>query len=79
MKLNDISTISGSYYEQNIKPVRYRNKTAQTIVEIYWPVVTCIYLIVSFITFNWGLTWIIWPIAGVLHRVVVINCREDED
>lgn len=79
MKLNDISTISGSYYEQNIRPARYKNKTAQTIVEIYWPVVTCIYLIVSFITFNWGLTWIIWPIAGVLHRVVVINCREDED
>ena len=76
---NDISTISGSYYEQNIRPARYKNKTAQTIVEIYWPVVTCIYLIVSFITFNWGLTWIIWPIAGVLHRVVVINCREDED
>ena len=79
LKLNDINTISGSYYEQNIKPVRYRSKTAQTIVEVYWPVITCIYLIISFLTFNWGLTWIIWPIAGVFHRVVVINCRADEE
>ncbi len=79
LQLNDINTISGSYVRPQDRPVKYKNKTAETIVSIYWPCTTCLYLIVSFLTFRWELTWIIWPIAGVLHRAVVINCTEDED
>ncbi|MCR5618819.1 MAG: permease prefix domain 1-containing protein [Lachnospiraceae bacterium] len=78
MQLNDVNTISGTYINQNVKPVRYKNKTAQTIVEIYWPVATCLYLILSFLTFRWDITWIIWLVAGIMHRAVVINCRADE-
>ncbi len=32
---------------------------------IYWCLVLAGYLIWSFTTGNWGLTWIVWPIAGV--------------
>jgi hypothetical protein len=78
LQLNDINTISGSYVRPNDRSVRYKSKTAETIAKIYWPCTTCIYLIISFLTFSWGLTWIIWPIAGVLHRVVMINCVDDE-
>ena len=78
MQLNDVNTISGTYVNQNVKPVRYKSKGAQTIVEIYWPVATCLYLILSFLTFRWDLTWIIWLVAGIMHRAVVINCRADE-
>ncbi|MBO4882021.1 MAG: hypothetical protein J5570_00735 [Lachnospiraceae bacterium] len=78
LQLNDVTTISGTYVNQSVRPVRYKNKTAQTIVEVYWPVVTCMYLILSFVTFRWDLTWIIWLVAGILHRAVVINCRADE-
>ena len=78
MQLNDVNTISGTYINQNVKPVRYKNKTAQTIVEIYWPAATCLYLILSFLTFRWDLTWIIWLVAGIMHRAIVINCRADE-
>ncbi|MCR5655319.1 MAG: permease prefix domain 1-containing protein [Lachnospiraceae bacterium] len=78
MRLNDVETISGNYIMPEQKPVKYKNKTAETIVAVYWPTVTCLYLIISFLTFQWHLTWIIWPIAGVAHRAVVINCREDE-
>ena len=78
LQLNDVNTISGTYVNQNVKPIKYKNKTAQTIVEIYWPVATCLYLILSFVTFRWDLTWIIWLVAGIMHRAVVINCRADE-
>ena len=78
MQLNDVNTISGTYINQNVKPVRYKNKTAQTIVEIYWSAATCLYLILSFLTFRWDLTWIIWLVAGIMHRAIVINCRADE-
>ncbi len=43
---------------------------------IYWPIITCIYLVWSFFTGNWGYTWIIWPIAGVLYAAIVAICRE---
>lgn len=37
---------------------------------IYWPVVTLIYLVWSFITMEWHITWIVWPIAGILNGAV---------
>ncbi len=37
---------------------------------IYWPIVTLIYLAWSFITMEWHITWVIWPIAGVLSAVI---------
>lgn len=51
------------------------NKQVEKIAQIYWSVAAAIYLIWSFVTFNWGITWIIWPIAGVLFGVVsaIIN------
>lgn len=79
LRLNDVTTISGNYGEPETGTVQYRSKAAETIVICYWPVVTSIYLITSFLTFKWNLTWIIWPIAGVAHRAVVINCRKYDD
>ncbi len=79
LRLNDVKTISGNYNEPVTPAVKYRSKTAETIVQVYWPFVTSLYLIVSFLTFRWGVTWIIWPIAAVAHRAVVINCRSYDD
>lgn len=36
----------------------------------YWCLVTAGYLAWSFITSNWGETWIVWPIAGVLFAAL---------
>jgi hypothetical protein len=40
------------------------------IMSVYWSTVTCIYLCWSFITFDWGITWIIWPIAAIINSLV---------
>lgn len=60
-------------YWQNDKPyvkgtqsVKYKNSTQKLIIDIFWPAVTCIYLSWSFLTYDWYITWIIWPIAGVV-------------
>ena len=37
---------------------------------IYWGLVTAGYLAVSFLTQRWDMTWIVWPVAGVLYGVV---------
>lgn len=65
--LNDKTTISGTYSDG--AKVEYTSKTAEVIMSVYWPTITCIYLCVSFITFAWYITWIIWPIAAVLHKI----------
>lgn len=47
-----------------------RHKLAQEkIGRIYWPVVTAVYLLVSFLTMRWDITWVIWPVAGVLSGI----------
>ena len=38
---------------------------------IYWGVITAAYLAVSFLTQRWDMTWIVWPVAGVLYGVIV--------
>ena len=58
------------------------NKAMEPISEIYWLVITAIYLAYSFITSNWHISWIIWPLAGVLFGVisaiVAIVMRKDK-
>ena len=45
---------------------------------IYWGIITAAYLAVSFITQRWDMTWIVWPVAGVLFGVVseVVKLRK---
>ncbi|WP_303838080.1 helix-turn-helix domain-containing protein [Ruminococcus flavefaciens] len=39
---------------------------------VYWCSVTALYLALSFLTNRWDITWLIWPIAGILTPVVLI-------
>lgn len=44
------------------------------VAGIYWLVATAIYLGWSFLTNEWGTTWVVWPVAGVLFAGVVRIC-----
>lgn len=46
------------------------NKLTGKIAGIYWPVVLAIFLAWGFITMEWRITWIVWPIAAVLFGAV---------
>ncbi len=43
---------------------------AEAFSGIYWGLVTAFYLAISFLTNNWGRTWIIWPVAGCAYAAV---------
>lgn len=45
-------------------------KLEDIISAIYWPVVVIVYLIWSISSGSWGITWIIWPFAGVFYSVI---------
>lgn len=46
------------------------NKTFRTVSKVYWCVIVAVYLGYSFITNNWAMSWIIWPVAGVLFGAI---------
>lgn len=52
-----------------------KNNIIETVGTIYWVVTTAIFLGWSFITNDWHLSWIIWPIAGVLFVAVMMICK----
>ncbi len=55
-------------------------KKLRGYLSIYWTVVTALYLLVSFLTFRWHITWIIWPVAGVLSGIIktIFELREEQ-
>ena len=51
----------------------------KAIKSVYWLVVVAIFLGYNFATkSNWGDSWIIWPVAGVLFAVVCVICSAFE-
>ena len=56
------------------------NNTVRVIMSVYWSVVSCIYLCISFLTFRWDITWLIWPIAAVANTIIkaVYSVKDDE-
>ena len=39
----------------------------RVVAAVYWPVAAAVYLAWSFLGGDWGITWVLWPIAGVLY------------
>ena len=78
LKLNDSKTISGNYGRDK-GDIVYINKFAEGVMEVYWPTITCIYLMISFVTMDWHVTWLIWPIAAVARRFLEVALEAEED
>lgn len=54
---------------------KQKNKTIEAIGTVYWLLATAIYLGWSFLTSDWHITWVIWPIAGVMFAVIELVCN----
>ncbi len=54
-------------------------KKLRAVMSIYWSVITLVYLAVSFITFAWHVTWVIWPLAGVAESIIKTAYRLKEE
>ncbi len=51
----------GEFSRENKREER-RN---ENVMGLYWLTVVAIFLLSSFLTKRWDMTWIIWPVAGV--------------
>lgn len=63
-------TAAGELLQEDDKeesPQTSPNPAIRAVAAVYWPLVTAIYLGWSFISGAWGITWVVWPVAGVLY------------
>ena len=57
----------GDYSEENKK----KNSVRERVDSVYWSLVVALYLLVSFLTHAWHLTWLIFVIGGALSPILV--------
>lgn len=51
------------------KEKKKQESETELLQNIYWPIIVAIYLGWSFITSDWHITWIVWPIAGIVSSI----------
>ena len=69
LEMNDGTTMAGTFTDSQ-KELRSRTGVEKGLASLYWPTVTCVYLCYSFLTFRWATSWLIWPIAAVLGKLL---------
>lgn len=52
-----------------------KSKITEAIGTVYWLIATAVYLGWSFLTDDWHISWVVWPIAGILFAVVELVCN----
>ena len=56
--------------DEETEETTYITPAAATVMSVYWQTVACLYLIWSFLTFAWFISWIIWPVAAIVHAIL---------
>jgi len=58
--------------QEEFEPAAVENsKREEKVSGIYWPVVVAIYLGWSFLSQDWHITWMIFPVAGLIYAAIV--------
>ncbi len=65
-KILDVILRIGEYTEEQ-RLFRQKKEPFETL---FWLIITAVYLLWSFLTFDWHITWIIWPIAGIVSYII---------
>lgn len=62
------------------KTKKKEEKITNAIAGIYWPLVTAAFLLWSFVGNSWNISWIIWPIAGIVFGGIagIINAIDKD-
>ena len=72
--------ITAGSEEDIYKILLQAGQTISLILSVYWPLITCIYFIWSFLFHSWSTSWLIWPLASVVRHLLysVLDTIEKE-
>ena len=67
-----VGIVNGSFHTllqtgEYSKEEKMTKKKVNLFASAYWCIVTAVYLGSSFLTMRWDMTWIIWPVTGVMY------------
>lgn len=68
----------GREYSKGSGRILYKDEKTAMWMSLYWPLVSFLYISVSFLTFSWHITWVIWVIAAVIRRCLDETMGERE-
>ncbi len=54
-----------------------RSRILSTLTSVYWYLVSAAYLLISFLTNRWDISWIIWPLAPIVPSIVSAIFKRD--
>ncbi len=66
MKHGAYETLLGKGKKRVDKKTKKKDKWISVVAAIYWPIMAAIYLSYSFVTMDWGRSWMIWPVSGII-------------
>ncbi len=49
---------------------KLEEKRNENLAKVYWSITLALYLGYSLITMKWNISWVIWPVAGILYAAV---------
>ena len=52
--------------------------TKKRIIDIYWSALPFLYLLVSFLTGRWDITWIIWPLSPIIPELITLFSKKKQ-
>lgn len=70
LKTIGTDTIKANYEPKKEAEPHYVSFAAECFMSVFWPTIVCAYLIISFVSGAWAFTWIIWPIAAIVHAIL---------
>lgn len=56
-----------------------RNERSERFGGFFWPLLTAVYLGVSFLTGRWDITWVCWPVGALIHVAVANLLYKNND
>ena len=77
------AAITWGSYDRLLKEGDYDPKTGENslagkIGAIFWPLTAAIYLAWSFLSGDWHITWLVWPVAGCVFAAISAACSIGE-
>lgn len=56
-----------------------KNRKKDAFGGAYWPIVAAVYLGLSFITNDWRITWVVWPVAALVFAGIMAALSGSQD
>ena len=80
--MNPEGTMARTYVaeeEEAEQKEEYKTPAMKVIMDNYWFTVGCLFVCISFLTFKWGVTWIIWPVATVIYVLLRVFFKKEAE